>query len=159
MKEKSVCFTGHRTLPADHTDLKKRLVVTVAKLALAGYTDFYVGGALGFDTLCAKALLYLKEKHLAIRLHIAVPCRTQADGWDAADRTVYADILSRADEVHILSEQYFRGCMQARNRFMVDNSAVCVSYLTKPTGGTAYTVHYAETHGVQVIKICPQSGK
>jgi hypothetical protein len=43
--------------------------------------------------------------------------------------------------------------MQKRNRHLVDNSSVCICYLTKPTGGTAYTVNYARRSGLQVINM------
>ena len=43
--------------------------------------------------------------------------------------------------------------MHKRNRHLVDNSSVCVSYMTKNTGGTAYTVGYAIKNHVQVINL------
>lgn len=41
----------------------------------------------------------------------------------------------------------------AKNRHLVDNSSVCVAYLTRSGGGTAYTVEYAKKHGLKVINI------
>ena len=41
--------------------------------------------------------------------------------------------MRRANEVIYASEHYTRGCMQRRNRFMVDRSAVCVAYCTRAT--------------------------
>ena len=41
-------------------------------------------------------------------------------------------IKSSADEVIC----YHRGCMQRRNRYMVDHSSVCICYQTQDTGGT-----------------------
>lgn len=46
--------------------------------------------------------------------------------------------------------------MQKRNRHLVDNSSACICYLTKPTGGTAYTVNYASEHGLMIINIAQQ---
>lgn len=43
------------------------------------------------------------------------------------------------------------GYMHKRNRYLVDNSSVCVCYLTEDTGGTAYTVNYAIKSGLKVI--------
>lgn len=45
------------------------------------------------------------------------------------------------------------GCMHRRNRHLVDNSGVCVCYLTRNSGGTAYTVNYAKKQGVNVFNI------
>ena len=52
-----------------------------------------------------------------------------------------------------VSRQYTRGCMHERNRHLVDNSSVCVCYLNRESGGTAYTVDYAEKQGLEVINL------
>ena len=41
--------------------------------------------------------------------------------------------------------------MYKRNRHLVDNSGICVCYLTKDKGGTAYTVEYEKQKGLQII--------
>ena len=51
------------------------------------------------------------------------------------------------------SQEYTKGCMHKRNRHLVDHSSVCVCYLTKKDGGTAYTVDYAERQGLEVINL------
>ena len=65
----------------------------------------------------------------------------------------YEEIKRCADKVTYTSEHYFRGCMQKRNRHLVDNSSACICYLSKPAGGTAYTVDHARRCGLQVINI------
>lgn len=47
--------------------------------------------------------------------------------------------------------------MFRRNRYLVDNSSICIAYLTKNKGGTAYTVDYAKKLGVTVINIADQN--
>ncbi len=39
------------------------------------------------------------------------------------------------------------------NRYLVDNSGVCVCYLTRDAGGTAYTVNYAKRQGLEIINL------
>ena len=51
------------------------------------------------------------------------------------------------------AQQYTRGCMHKRNRHLVNYSGVCVCYLTKDSGGTAYTVQYAKGEGLEIINI------
>lgn len=46
--------------------------------------------------------------------------------------------------------------MFKRNRHLVDNSSVCVAYLTANSGGTAYTVNYAESKGLKIINLAEQ---
>ena len=156
VKRSSVCFfTGHRALPRGLendicSELYSRLVRCVEERGVLG---FMAGGALGFDTLAAICVLRLREKHPEIKLFIAVPHRGQASRWDGRDRELYERILSEADGVYVLGERYFRGCMQARNRFMVDRSGGGFAWLTEPSGGTKYTCDYARRQGVRVVQL------
>ena len=154
-KAKACCFTGHREIPfSARLSLKKRIEDAVRRLAEQGIVFFIAGGALGFDTLAAETVLHLRETELPhIRLLLAIPCEGQDKAWSDTDRRIYAEIRSRADAVTVLSDDYYRGCMQARNHYMVDRASVCVCYLTKETGGTASTVRYAEKKGLPVIHL------
>ena len=143
MKSRTACFTGHRELPTDDLpEISKRLEDTLATLIEQG-----------FDTLAAQVVLRLRERYPQIRLILVLPCLNQTRGWPQADIDTYEEIKRCADKVTYTSEHYFRGCMQKRNRHLVDNSSVCICYLTKPTGGTAYTVNYASEHGLIIINI------
>lgn len=153
-KCRTACFTGHRELPAEYLpEISKSLEDAVVALIEQGYCYFGAGGALGFDTLAAQTVLRLRERYPQIRLILVLPCLNQTRGWPQADIDTYEEIKRCADKVTYTSEHYFRGCMQKRNRYLVDNSSVCVCYLTKPTGGTAYTVNYARRSGLRIINI------
>jgi uncharacterized phage-like protein YoqJ len=148
------CFTGHREIPeGERARLKKRLKKTLTALIEEGVCYFGAGGARGFDTLAAQTVLELKKRHPHIRLILVLPCKDQTRGWGAEDTAVYEHILARADKVVWLAERYYRGCMHVRNRRLADNAQVCVCYLTKPTGGTAYTVNYAREKGLRIINM------
>ena len=150
----SCCFTGHRTIPAKDFDLVRRgLEDEIDRLAEEGVEQFYAGGALGFDTLASLTVLMLKRRHQGIRLTLVLPCRDQAEKWAQTDQVQYEYIKSRADEVIYTAEEYRKGCMQKRNRYLVDHSAYCICYLTRSSGGTAYTVNYAREHGLQLVNI------
>lgn len=126
---KLCCFTGHRKIPTvDLPTVQKRLQKTIKQLMKQDITTFYCGGALGFDTLAAQAVLKARRFHPRVKLILALPCRDQAEHWREADRLLYESIKRRADEVIYLAERYTRGCMFERNRYMVDHSDVCVCY-------------------------------
>ncbi len=62
-REKTCCFTGHRCIPNGSLDnLKRQLKQEIEKLIQQGVIYFGTGGALGFDTLAAEAVLELKKK-------------------------------------------------------------------------------------------------
>lgn len=154
MREKTCCFTGHRHLPeGQKEELSARLEETVVMLIRSGYLYFGAGGALGFDTLCAKTVLRLRQSYPRIKLILVLPCVSQAERWPAADKAVYQEILQQADKITYTSREYTRNCMFLRNRHLVDHSSVCVCYQTKATGGTAYTVAYAREHGLRGINL------
>lgn len=153
-KNTTVCFTGHRDIPADkRKDILRTLARTVGELYLEGYRTFCAGGALGFDTLAAAVVLVLKKKKNDVRLHLVLPCPDQTKGWRQADVDMYEAIKAEADAVTYAAPHYERGCMHTRNRQLVEQSAVCVAYMHKETGGTAYTVSYAKQHGLRVINV------
>ena len=101
-------------------------------------------------------LLDLKIDYPQIKLILVLPCVSQADAWSSEDRGRYEYIKAKADKVVYISREYTRGCMHERNRHLVDNSSVCVCYLTEQTGGTAYTVNYAAEKGLYVFNIAEQ---
>ena len=141
MNEKQVCcFTGHRNLPEwEKNSMRQKLEAVTREFAAAGIRTYCAGGAVGFDTLAEQVVLELKKEFPQIRLVLVLPCRQQAKYWPERDKAVYQDILRRADELIYVSEEYTKGCMQKRNRRLVEMSTICVTNLSRPTGGTAYT--------------------
>ena len=148
------CFTGHRVIPSGEKEtIRNLLETTIEKAIQDGYRFFRTGGALGFDTLAAQTVLTLKQQYPHIRLILVLPCINQANGWKQADIDEYERIKSLADKVVYTSTEYTYGCMHKRNRHLVDNSSLCICYLTKVSGGTAYTVRYAESKKISVFNL------
>lgn len=153
MRNYTACFSGHRELPVTVRNIEESLSLEINKLIKRGYYRFIAGGALGFDTLAAQTVLHLKKEYPHLQLILALPCETQSKSWSVQDQVIYDTIKHKADQVIYISKEYSRGCMHKRNRYMIDNSSVCICYLNKATGGTAYTADYAKKHGVTVINI------
>ena len=154
LRAKTVCFTGHRHIPENELPIiNERLRETVIELIERGYRFFGAGGALGFDTLAALTVLELRAAYPQIRLILVLPCKDQTLKWSCEDVLVYNGILRQADKVVYLHERYTDGCMHERNRYLVDNSSVCVCYLRRESSGTAYTVTYAGKCGCDTVDI------
>ncbi len=136
MKSRTACFTGHRKLPEDDLpEISKRLEDTLVALIEQGYRYFGAGGAFGFDTLAAQAVLRLRERYPQIRLILVLPCLNQTRGWPQADIDTYEEIKRCADKATYTSEHYFQGCMQKRNRHLVDNCSRCICFLAEKQAG------------------------
>ena len=158
LREKTCCFTGHRIIPNDMlSGLQRELREAVTSLVESGICFFGTRGAIGFDTLAAETVLSLQGKYLQIKLFLVLPCPEQADRWNSKDKERYESIKERADKVVYTSECYTPDCMHRRNRHLVDGSSVCVAYCTRNTGGTAYTVRYAQQHGLRIVRLCHAS--
>ena len=148
------CFTGHRQIPiAERTELAARLERTVTELYRRGVIYYGAGGALGADCLAAQTVLRLRERCPDMKLILVLPCLDQTRGWRAEDVAEYERIKGQANKVVYAAQHYTRDCMFKRNRHLVDNSGICVCYLTKATGGTAYTVDYARKQGLTVVNL------
>ncbi len=154
MREKTCCFTGHRRIPVGlRSRIASEIENRVIELISHGYNVFETGGALGFDTVAAQVVLRVRDRYPFIRLVLVLPCSNQTDGWCEHDRRMYNYIMDAADDVIYTSAEYTKGCMYKRNRRLVDDSSVCICWLRHPSGGTLYTVNYAEKSGLKIINI------
>lgn len=149
----TACFTGHRQLDIGLPVLGLRLDAMLEKLYQQGFRRFLCGGALGFDMLAAERVIAMKERHGDAALILALPHADQAKAWPVAEGQRYERIIYHADETHVLSPVYFKGCMMMRNRFMVDRSSFVLCYLRNTKGGTAATVTYASKQEIPLLNL------
>ena len=152
MNNQTCCFTGHRSIPEnDKESLQKRLEDEIINLIHQDVRYFGAGGALGFDTMAALTVLKLKGEFPDIRLILVLPCKGQTRSWSDKNKKIYDQILSQADKTVYTSENYYSGCMQKRDRWLIEGSDICICYQTANIGGTAYTVNYARRMGRRII--------
>ena len=142
------CFTGHRVLRRDFSD--KKIEDIIDKLIKNGYRTFLVGMAIGFDLKVFEILL--TKRNFNIDIIACVPCKEQDKFFNAKQKQQYKNALQNADKIIYLSEEYYDGCMQKRNRYMVDNSSIVVAYMYDDIGGTKHAVNYAQKQGKNIIK-------
>lgn len=152
---KSVTFTGHRNVPRYmEQKLRRQVSEEVAHLYGQGYRTFLCGMAVGFDMLAAEVVLSLKETLPQIRLVAVVPYRGQSERWTPYEQRRYERLLAVADEVRVLSERYFNGCLLRRNDYMIRRADHIIAYFDgKPKGGTFYTVRNATALGLTVTNL------
>ena len=153
----SVCFTGHRDLTDNEIHIIiRRLTLLLEKLILNhGLSNCFAGGAIGFDTVAAQAVLSLKDKYSDLKLNLILPCQGQEKSWNSHQKQEYEIIKEQSDSVRVLAPFFYNGCMQARNRELLRNADLCIAYLRKGTsgGGSMNTVLQAAKLGVPVINI------
>ena len=166
--DKNICaFTGHRpkSFPWKYDEtvpgcilLKEALFAQIKALADRGITDFLSGMAQGVDLWSARAVLALRAKDPAVKLHCILPCEGQENKWPASMKEQYRSILSRADEVLCLQKEYSSDCMAKRNRYLVDHAAVMLAvYNGTRRSGTGMTLHYAQQQGREIFIFNPMT--
>ncbi len=157
VKNKTVCFTGHRKISMLEAEyIRPRLENLLTQFINDGYLYFGVGGALGFDTIAAKTIIHLKTIYPKIKLILVLPCPAYSEQWNDFDQSESKNIKTHADKIVYMSKEYSLQSIFARNRHLVDNSSVCICYLTKTNGGTFYTVNYAKEKQLRIFNIADQ---
>ena len=162
MKRKTTCcFTGHRPnkLPWGNNesdprcaDLKARLGAALETAYADGYRHFLCGMALGCDLYFCEAVLDLRDRFGDVTVEAAVPCEEQSARWRERDRNRYFALLERCDYETLVQHHYTAGCMQRRDRYMVDRSQrIIAAYDGRTLGGTMYTLTYALRQGLETV--------
>lgn len=163
IREKTVCFTGHRSEKLPKGDalerLQQRLSEEIEKAMQDGYDTFLFGGAYGFDLMAAeevlkkKVLIDLKNPQ-QIRLIAVIPFEEQAVRFSVADHERYYEIMPKCDEVITLNTRYSKQSYAQRNQYMVDRSnRVICCWNRQAVSGTAQTVRMAEKQNLEIINL------
>jgi predicted Rossmann fold nucleotide-binding protein DprA/Smf involved in DNA uptake len=140
---KAITVSGARVTNRGFAAINDELFAQYLAPFAAEHTQFYVGGAVGIDSL---ALRWLAKKSRAI-ITVAVPA-TVADQPDEAQREILAaSRLGRLSEVIELRHPRFPEAQayHARNRWMVDHSDFVIAFPQGTNGesGTWQTIQYA----------------
>lgn len=171
-----ICATGHRSdklgcgkgddwsskspkLQPVRDRIEEKLRSILDFQVLAGETKFELisGMALGVDQLFFSVGHQLRKEYaeqgITIVLTAAVPCIEQDGIWKDDCKISYAAMLKAADKkVRISNKKYQddKGCMQRRNKFMVDNADMVLAYHDGSEGGTKNCIDYAKSVGAVI---------
>lgn len=149
-------FTGHRRIKPEHKRALLELLARAVNYAYEnGCREFFTGGAIGFDTEAARAVIRFRIAHPDVRLILLLPCQNQDDGWSDSQRDSYGYILRAADEIRYTSDYYHDGCMKIRNQALVDSCDILIAYLSDSRSGAGQTVRMAEKRGKTVYNLYP----
>ncbi len=156
----SCFFTGHRKIAKSVIPtLIKNLNARISQLYRAGITEFYTGGALGFDTLAAMQVIDIKRHHADMHLHLKLPYPTQSERWASDQKRIYEFVMEAADTTEYISDVPPKGMYDARKHLLSRNDAMinaahtCVAYFSGKRGGTAYTIERAKKVGCEIINL------
>ncbi|MBP0958095.1 MAG: DUF1273 family protein [Oscillospiraceae bacterium] len=161
IREKTVCFTGHRPekLPFGGAEtageikvIKSMLYNEICAAADEGFDTFITGMQRGVDLWAGEIVLELAAAR-SLKLIAALPYRDFGKGFKGADKWNFGRITDSAEMVAVMSETYTPACMNLRNRYMVDNSARLIAVIGNDRSGTGQTVRYAKSCGLDIRRI------
>ena len=163
----SICaFTGYRPEKFSFGDneadlrceqLKQKMFCEILRMTREGVSVFMSGMARGADLWAAEAVLQIQnvKSSQKIELWAIVPYDRQPLAWSAKERARYQRILEQAAHVEYISHDYYNGCLQKRNRYMVDHATRLLAVYDGQPGGTASTIRYARKKGLEITIIEP----
>ena len=141
-------FTGHRQIKAEHKKMLPDLLNRAISYAYdRGCRRFIAGGAVGFDTEAARAVLRFRIRHPDVSLVLYLPCINQDEMWNDRQKDAYSFTLSVADEVVYVSDEYSRSCMKRRNQALADACDIMIGYVGHGRSGSLQTLRLAKSAG------------
>ena len=141
-------FFGHRDVFCDLSDeLYKAIETAITEYSI---TTFYVGDRGNFDRQASGTVFAMKKKYNNIRLVLVLPYFTnKLNEYRKAYEEQYDEIIIPS----ILDGVHPKGAITKRNRWMVDESELIISYITRDFGGAYDTVEYAKKRNKRIINI------
>lgn len=88
-------------------------------------------------------LIELKKENSRLRIIEVLPFEGYRDRWTPEQQLHAKNLDKKMDKIVYVSKEPSKSAYLTRDRHLVDCSDYCISYCTKQTGGTAYTVKYA----------------
>ena len=114
-----------------------------------------LSAAWGVDFYACEAVLLLRRDYPDVTVEAAIPCPSQPEGWPEAERARWQSLVDRCDYETVVQDHYDAGCMQRRNRYMVDHAAMLIAVHDGQPGGTRRTIEYAMRRRLDVVILPP----
>ena len=114
--------------------------------------DIYCGMASGSDFVFGTVAMFVKVNEIIpLRLHCVLPCKDYN-----SSHALYDNMKKYADEWIELSDEFYKGCDNARDQYMVDHCNILLAIWDgKKSGGVWSTIRKAQKTGKQIV-YCPK---
>ena len=141
-KEQTATFIGHKECYGVSSEQVREEII---KLIENGVTDFLSGGMGSFDWMCARIVFELKKNYPHIHNYLVIPYLT----FTILEEKYFDSIIYPEG----FEKYHFKSAIPARNKYLVDNSAYAICYVTHGWGGAAQTFEKAVKKGLTVINL------
>lgn len=149
----TMALTGHRPARLNYSqhlesdDWRRMINWLKEQIKLLGVTDAYCGMADGCDCAYALAVIELKKEAHPIKLHCVLPCENYNSSYYAYDL-----IKENANTWTVLSKEFYKGCDNVRDQYMVDHSNKLFAIWDGIKAGGVYsTIRKAQKKNLDII--------
>lgn len=141
-REHTATFIGHNECHCiDAKDVRDKIIYLIE----SGVTDFLCGGMGHFDVMCARIVAELKKFYPHVHCYLVIPYLT----FKIYDDNLYDSILYPEG----FEKYHFKAAIPRRNKYLIDNSAYAICYVTHGWGGAAQTLAQANKKGLTIINL------
>ena len=138
----TVTFFGHKDTPKEiEPTLRTTLVDLIEN---HGATEFYVGNNGNFDTMVRRQLENLSQTYPITYNIVLAYLPTKKSEYDDYTNTILPEGIETAPK---------RFAISYRNKWMIEQSDIVVTYVTHNFGGAAQFKEMAERQGKTVIEL------
>jgi hypothetical protein len=135
--------------------------VEIINAGKRGVTDFYAGGASGFDMYAALTVLTCAETYpeLGLKLHIVMPHHGFRRKL-ASEIESYKYIFAHSASVEYVHARYQSDSYAERNKRLTEYGAdlgIVYAEVSHKSGGTYQTIREARKRGIPVINVCDKA--
>ena len=138
----TVTFFGHKDTPKEFEPTLRATLVDL--IENHGATEFYVGNNGNFDTIVRRQLENLSQTYPITYNVVLAYLPTKKSEYDGFTNTLLPEGIETAPK---------RFAISYRNKWMVEQSDVVVTYVTHSFGGAAQFKELAERQGKIVIEL------
>lgn len=145
--KKACCGFGHRNVFENISD---KLDQAIESAIQQGCEIFYTGAMGNFDSLFSSAIRRAKKNYPQIKLICVKPYFTNDINTNKDYYVALYDDIIIPDE---LADIHYKAAINARNRWMIDNSDIIVVYTVRNYGGAYEALKYAKRNRRTVFTI------
>ena len=129
-KEQTATFIGHKECYGVQAEEVRREIEKIIALGVTGFLN---------------GVYDLKKSYPQIRNYLVIPYLT----FNTAEPKYFDAIIYPEG----FERYHFKAAIPARNRYLVDNSAYAICYVTHDWGGAAKTLQRATKKGLTIINL------
>jgi hypothetical protein len=147
----TISFFGHSEI-CDTAELEKKLFFALKEVLNDEPCELLFGGYGMFDSLAYRCCRKLIDNGNCYKLKFIFVTPYVTESYlknQTSNKTLVFDEIVYPP----IEKTPYRFAITARNRWMVENSDIVITYVKKSSGGAYSAKHHAEKHGKMVINI------